>query len=181
MKEKLIYFIKMITGKAYKELKEEWEKQNIFIDKLTVEKNKYKKEKDHLEEYIEKLEADINIFSAKLERQKRKHEKEIDDTTEEMQGMIEALRMDNENLEHELEETGNKLALKEVQRRKAVGEKSAVIKKLSKSEKEVESLKNEITKLEEQIEFLKKHRRAPDIEEIKDYTLGRKRKKSEKK
>lgn len=171
--DRLINFINLITGRAYKELKVEWEKQNADLDKVTGERNKWKKK---FEELTAEYEREKDQFNMRLARQEKKYEKDVSAYTERMEGMFEALRMDNETLEKELEDTGSKLVLKEAQRRKAVGEKTAVTKKLNKSEKEVESLKNEITKLEEQVAFLKRHRRAPDIEEIKDYTEGRKRK-----
>ena len=157
--DRLINFINLITGRAYKELKVEWEKQNADLDKVTGERNKWKK---RYEELAAEYEQEKDRFGMKLERQERKCQKDIEAYTERMEGMIEALRMDNETLEKEVDQVKEKLAEKEKQRRKAVGEKTAANKK--------------ITQLEEQVEFLKKHRRAPDLEEIKDYTEGRKRK-----
>lgn len=120
-----LFNLKIVFADEYNQLKEDWEKQNIEIDKLTAERNRKQKTletlRDVLEDY-EKEKRDLLDIIAKLEA--------------------------------DLEE-------KEQQRHKTAA-------KLGGYQKE-------INKLKEQVEFLKTNRRAPNLEELKNYTQRRKK------
>ena len=120
-----LFNLKIVFADEYNQLKEDWEKQNIEIDKLTAERNRKQKTletlRDVLEDY-EKEKRDLLDIIAKLEA--------------------------------DLEE-------KEQQRHKTAA-------KLGGYQKE-------INKLKDQVEFLKTNRRAPNLEELKNYTQRRKK------
>lgn len=63
---------------------------------------------------------------------------------------------------------------------KKLEEKEKARKKLASSiggyKKQINSQDEKIEKLEKQVEFLKTNRRAPNLQELKDYTYGGKRK-----
>ena len=120
-----LFNLKIVFADEYDQLKEDWEKQNIEIDRLIAERNRKQKTletlRDVLEDY-EKEKRDLLDIIAKLEA--------------------------------DLEE-------KEQQRHKTAA-------KLGGYQKE-------INKLKEQVEFLKTNRRAPNLEELKNYTQRRKK------
>lgn len=120
-----LFNLKIVFADEYNQLKEDWEKQNIEIDRLTAERNRKQKTletlRDVLEDY-EKEKRDLLDIIAKLEA--------------------------------DLEE-------KEQQRHKTAA-------KLGGYQKE-------INKLKDQVEFLKTNRRAPNLEELKNYTQRRKK------
>ena len=58
-------------------------------------------------------------------------------------------------------------------------ERKAAVKELKKVNKTIDEQNKEITQLKEQVEFLKSHKRAPSLEEIKNYTSGCKHTKAE--
>lgn len=117
--------LKIVFADEYDQLKEDWEKQNAEIDKLTAERNRkqktietlrgvledYEKEKRDLLDIIAKLEADLE------DKEKQRH----------------------------------------------------------KTAAKVGGYQKEINKLKDQVEFLKKNRRAPNLEELKNYTQRRKK------
>ena len=63
---------------------------------------------------------------------------------------------------------------------KKLEEKEKARKKLASSiggyKKQINTQKEKIEKLEKQVDFLKTNRRAPNLQELKDYTYGGKRK-----
>lgn len=84
------------------------------------------------------------------------------------QAVIEEKTNKNKTLEKEILELKNKLELKEKQRRSAVGSVGSCKVKIKKLEEETKNLN-------ERIDFLKTNRRAPSIEELKDYKYKRKK------
>lgn len=160
MKESIIHIIKVITGQDYRELKAEWEAQNVTIDKLTLERNKKAKEVDRLinekyenlasyeeseKEYLEKI--------ADLKKDLYDYTKKATDEKEKLKEDLAVAKFKIKRLESDLKQ-------KEKQRHTAASKIGGYV--------------TEINKLKDTIEFLKKHRRAPSLDELKDYTLRRK-------
>lgn len=96
---------------------------------------------------------------------------EIDMLTAERNGkqdIIDMLSIILDEKDNEIEKLLLRLDKKEKQRRATAG-------KLGGYKKEINNLKEEIAKLKDTNEFLRNNRRAPNIEEIKDYELRRKK------
>ena len=137
--------------------------QRRKIDKLTkeiVENKKFEKERTHLLELREKRIHDLTESYTTLKN--------------EIKNVNQALTEANEYIE-KLEK---KLEIKEHQRRQnasTIGAKQAKINRLEKKIQELNK-KHELEILSKNatIEYLKRHRRAPDIEEIKAYEYQRK-------
>ena len=85
------------------------------------------------------------------------------------QGIIEEKISEIKGLKKENADLKDRLQEKEKQRRKAVGSVGGYKTKVARLEEEIENLN-------ERIEFLKHNRRAPSIEELKDYEYRRKKK-----
>ena len=85
------------------------------------------------------------------------------------QGIIEEKISKIKGLEKEVNDLKDKLQEKELQRRKLAGSVGGYKTKVKRLEEEIESLN-------ERIDFLKNNRRAPSIEELKDYEYRRKKK-----
>lgn len=51
----IVNVFRYITGQEYRELKAEWEKQNILIDELTLERNKAVKQVKELKSQVYNL------------------------------------------------------------------------------------------------------------------------------
>ena len=117
--------LKIVFADEYEELKEDWEKQNVEIDKLTAERNRKQKT--------------LEILRGVLE-----------DNEQEKRDLLDIIA----KLEADLEE-------KEKQRKTAASK--------------IGGYQKEINKLKEQVEFLKNNRRAPNLEELKNYTQRRKK------
>lgn len=191
MKEKTIKLFKLITGIAHRELKEERDELLSSIERLHETKEGLEEIiKDLHKEMIIKDElhvaliADSEQFKKDRDYWKKQYEDAIKDRDERLLNkdriyneLIQTINEENlethNRLDQCIEKLKAKLADKEAQRRKTVGEKTKIKNQLIKSEEEK-------VKLLEQIDFLKSHRRAPDLQEVKDYTYGRKRKKCEK-
>lgn len=120
-----LFNLKIVFADEYNQLKEDWEKQNAEIDKLTAERNRNKKVMETLREVLE---------------EKEQEKKDLLD-------IISKLETDLEEKESQRKRTASKVG----------------------------GYQKEINKLKEQVEFLKNNRRAPNLEELKDYTLRRKR------
>lgn len=103
---------------------------------------------------------------------------------------------DIENLKSELDDAKNKLKQTEIARRSVAGKLGGLTTKNKRLEEEIKELKSSLTEkkkeskkmdkqldekdkqledAERKIKFLKKNRRAPNLEEIKDYELKRKK------
>lgn len=164
LKESFIHFIKVITWQEYRDLKAEWVKQNKDLDKVHAERDKYKKERDWyivLNETIEReLNSMKNDYESRLLNKDNVYTEEIQKIETEKSEMFDDFRMKLAKKDREIVRLQDKVRDKETQRRKAEGKKLAA--------------SNKIKKLEHQVEFLKKHRRAPDLKEIKDWENGRK-------
>lgn len=117
--------LKIVFVDEYDQLKEDWEKQNAEIDRLTAERNRKQKTLEMLRGILE-------------------------DNEKEKRDLLDIIA----KLEADLDE-------KETQRHKTAA-------KLGGYQKE-------INKLKEQVEFLKTNRRAPNLEELKNYTQRRKK------
>ena len=139
----LIDYIRVVPYQEYKELKGEWEQQNIDLDKAKLEKRKLLKE-------ISKLTNEKFGIIAKYEEDKK------------------LLQDNNESL------------------KTALGVATLRIKELEKALKEKERQRHStaskngwyalrVKELEGQVEFLKTHRRSPNLEELKCYTERRKK------
>lgn len=124
--------LKIVFADDYEQLKEEWEEQNVEIDKLIAERNRKQK------------------------------------TLETLRGVLESMETEKKELFFTIAKLEADLEEKESKRRKTAA-------KIGGYQKEINKLKEEITKLKEANEFLKNNRRAPNLEELKDYTLRRKR------
>lgn len=85
------------------------------------------------------------------------------------QGIIEEKISKIKWLEKEIDDLKDKLQEKEQQRRKLAGSVGGYKTKIKRQEEEIENLN-------ERIDFLKNNRRAPNIEELKDYEYRRKKK-----
>lgn len=177
MKEKTIKLFKLITGKAYRELKEEREILSQIIESL-------QKERDYQDVLYAALLEDSQKFEKDRDYWKKQYNDAIKDRDERLLNKdraYTALMQSTEErysaIEHShmqtIKKLKEKLADKEAQRRKTVGEKTRIKNQLARKEEEN-------AKLVEQVEFWKSHRRAPNLQEVKDYTYGRKRKQCEK-
>lgn len=156
LKENFIHIIKVITGQAYKELKREWEQQNITIDKLTLEGNRKDKKIKSLMEEKEKLIEDYSEKVLSYQDKIYAYEeitKEKENNEKNLKSSLEVADFKIKRLEADLKE-------KEKQRHSLASKIGGYV--------------TEINKLKDTIEFLKKHRRAPSLEELKDYTERRK-------
>ena len=149
IKENIIHIIKVITGQDYKELKGEWEQQNITIDKLTLEKTLQEKRIKKLNSEVLKLEEEA-IISTKTINELRDI---LEVATEDLKNILDKKDRQIKKLEQDLKK-------KEKQRHSSASKNGAYVV--------------EIEKLKAQVEFLKKHRRSPSLDELKDYTLRRK-------
>jgi chromosome segregation ATPase len=123
-----LFNLKIVFADDYEQLKEDWEEQNIEIDRLTAERNRKQKTLETLRGVLE-------------------------DNEREKRDLLDIIA----KLETDLEE-------KEKQRHKTAA-------KLGGYQKEINKLKEEISKLKEANDFLKNNRRAPNLEELKNYTL----------
>ena len=166
LKENVIHIIKVITGQDYKELKAEWEQQNIEIDKLTIERNQKQKTIKKLNSELLKLEEDAIILIKNIN---------------ELRDMLDAATLKTKQQEKDLKS----LSSEKIKLEKELSEKDIQIKKLETDLKEKEKQRHssasknggymvKIKELESQVEFLKTHRRSPSLDELKDYTLRRK-------
>ena len=163
MKEKIRHFIKVITGKYYKERIKELEKQLWEKDcENLILKQKLKDADNEIDRYKRSIE-DIDI----------RHKKAINQLED---GYIEEINNIKNRYDKRISELDKESAkrLKKYETEKE--EKKAAVKELKKANKTNAKQAVEITKLKEQNEFLKSHRRAPSLEELKSYTTGTKRK-----
>lgn len=156
MKENIIHIIKVITGQDYRELKGEWEQQNRTIDELTVERNKKEKAVEKLKkekvELQEKYDETVSTI-AKINNEKEKFKTDLEVANLKIKNLEKDLKKQKLKYEKELEE-------KEKSRHSSASKNGAYAVR--------------IKELETQVEFLKKHRRSPSLDELKDYTLRRK-------
>lgn len=155
--KELINCIRVVPYMEYRELKGEWEKQNIDLDNAKLEKTKLLKN-------IEKLTNEKFEITANYETEKQQFQKDIEDLKNE----LELEKNKTKNLGNDLKILANK--------------NKKLEKDLEEKEKQRHSnaSKNgwyavKVKELEAQVEFLKKHKRAPSLEELKDYTLRRKK------
>lgn len=152
MKESIIHIIKVITGQDYRELKAEWEAQNVTIDILTSERNKKEKEVEKLKK--EKFENQETYAKTmlKIREEKRNIQTELDLANVRIKNLEKDLKDQKSKYEKEIKE-------KEKSRHSSASKNGAYVVR--------------IKELEAQVEFLKKHRRSPSLDELKDYTLRR--------
>lgn len=128
--------------------------------------------------YYKEIEKEAEDFNTECNRKQRRIEKlqhELRSKEQERkelvlngQGVIEEKILTIKNLENDITNLENKLKEKENQRRKAVGSIGGLKRQIKKRDEEINTLN-------ERIEFLKTNRRSPNLEELKDYTLRRKR------
>ena len=172
-KENIIHIIKVFTGQEYRELKAEWEQQNILIDKMRAGNR----------ETLKKL-AKENRKRLELEEDAKIHIKNIN----ELRDMLDVATLKNNQQEKDLKKLS--LDLKDEKKNnedliKLLDKKDRQVKKLEADLKEKEKQRHssasknggymvKIKELESQVEFLKTHRRSPSLDELKDYTLRRK-------
>lgn len=163
-----IFNLRVIFNDEYVGLKAECERQSVIIDKTTAERNKEHKKVKELENVISTHEKAIATY--KKEKTINKKEQAEKDLIIKKQAKLieekEAARRTNASKIGGYSKENHKL-------RDKIEELDSRIDELKANlEKQINLNK----KLEETNEFLKTHRRAPDIEEIKDYTLHRRRK-----
>lgn len=132
-------------------------KSTEVYKELEEESNNYNTECQKKEDRIKKLKDEIK--RCKAEKQDCILSGQL--IIEERVNRIKDLEKKNSALEE-------KIQIKEQQRRKAVGSIGGYKSKNKKLEEENKNLK-------ETIEFLKNNRRAPNIEELKDYKFKRKK------
>ena len=184
MKEKTIKLFKLITGIAHKELKEKYKELGDHCALLQFKLENAERDRNVFDSLYDDLLKDSQQFEKDRDYWKKQYNDAIKDRDERLlnkdrvyNDIIQSLERDKSTIYDMMMKTCDKfnakLDKKEAQRRKAVGEKTKANNKVAK-------LEEEKVKLLEQIEFLKSHRRAPDLQEVKDYTYGRKRKKCEK-
>lgn len=163
-----IFNLRVIFNDEYVGLKAECERQSVIIDKTTAERNKEHKKVIELEKVVSTYKESISILEKDLQEQDsfiKKQAKLIEEKEKARKSnasKIGGYSKENHKLRDKLEGRDNQIKQLE-----------EYIEKL-KSDKQ--KLEEDIKKLEETNTFLKTHRRAPDIEEIKDYTLHRRRK-----
>ena len=153
---KLLNFVRVVPYQEYIELKGEWEKQNIELDKAKLEKRKNLKVISKL--LIEKFELKANY-----EEEKEQLQKDIEDLKNKLEfELAETKSAENyiKILENKNKKLEKALVKKEKQRHSAASKNGGYVVR--------------IKALEGQVEFLKKHKRAPSLEELKCYTERRK-------
>lgn len=198
MKEKLTYFIKVITGKYYKEKVEELNdilrEQNKIIRTKEKELDFINVELTEFEKSYKTLAKELNSVKLSRDELVRAKEAEIEQLKvdskihcdaeifnlkcffgEQINHREEIINQLNKKLERK-EKTIEKKEVKLIEKEK---ERKAAVKELKKVNKIIDEQNKEITQLKEQVEFLKSHKRAPSLEEIKIYTSGRKHTKVE--
>lgn len=168
MKEKFIHFIKVITYQEYREMKTEWEKLNKAYDLLHSRKDKLQSLLNNIRDERDKLNDEtyeqykvIAQLKQDLLNKDTTYEETIQKIRTELQDIIAGLRND-------IEKKDKKLKEKDSARKEANKELKAAKKTIGEQEEKIKQL-------EERITFLKSHRRAPDLEEIKDYQEGHKK------
>lgn len=129
---------------------------DVYME-IEKEANDYNAECQRKEERIKKLRDDLKQCRAEKQEIILGGQVIIEEKINEIKGL--------EKQKAILEE---KLQTKEQQRRKAVGSIGGCKVKIKKLEEEIKNLN-------ERIEFLKTNRRAPSIEELKDYDFKRKK------
>lgn len=154
-----LFNLKIMLYSDYEVLQGEWEKQNADIDHMRAEKNQLKKEIEKLQKKQETSEKVISTYEETVAN-KNKALAEKDAIIEKK----EVARKSNASKIGGYTKENHKLRAK-------IEEQYLKIKEL---EQQVQDLTAAKQKLEGTNEFLKSHRRAPDIEELKDYTLNRK-------
>ena len=130
---------------------------STIFKKLEEESDSYNTECRKKEERIKKLKDEI-----------KKCVTEKQECILSGQAVIEEKVNQIKNLQKNILQLETKIQLKEQQRRKAVGSIGGCKTKISNLEKEIKNLN-------ERIDFLKNNRRAPSIEELKDYDFKRKK------
>ena len=136
----------------------DWIKSTEVYRQKEEETNDYNLECQRKEERIKKLRDDIK--QCKAEKQ---------ECILSGQAIVEEKVLTIKNLKNVIANLESKLKEKEKQRRKSAGSIGGYKAKIKKQEEVIESL-------EKQVEFLKTNRRAPNIEELKDYFYRRKKK-----
>ena len=119
-----------------------------------------------------KLEEESESYNNECDKKQRKIESLKDELKQCINEKQECILAGQEVIEEKvkiIKKLENKLEEKEKARRKAVSSTGG-LKKQIKNQAEV------IEKLEKSVEFLKTNRRAPNIEELKDYFYRRKKK-----
>lgn len=155
MKEKFTHFIKVITGKYYKEKIEEL---NKVINDLNDIINGFNLERACLM-------ADNDELTKGLDNVIQSYEKKIKDLCAESEKTLDCVIKERNSFEKRYE--------------KKKEDRKAIAKELRQANKTIKKLTEEKEQLEKQVEFLKSHKRAPSLEEIKTYASGRKHTKAE--
>jgi len=126
----------------------------------------FKDDYEKLVEDWEKQNKEIDQQRTIIKGLKKRHDEEVHFNEKEIK-----------LLQERLEQADKKYKKTEDKRRTAAGKNGGYVKQIHKLEAQINDLEEQVKKLEETNEFLKKHRRAPNIEEIKDYELRRLRNK----
>ena len=162
-----IFNLRIVKNEKYEDLQTAWEKQNKEIDLKSREITSKQKR-------IDALEAIVSM-----------NESKISDLTKQNSNMVEAVA----NSRKALEEKNAEIERIETSRNSCASQVGGYAKenhklkdKINQLEAEnrqltekIQQLEENKTQLEKSNDFLKNHRRAPYIEEIKDYTQKRKR------
>lgn len=140
---------RFVLGIEYRELKADWEKQNITIDELTLERNRKQKR-------IELLTRN----KVELEDKEKVYLKDIEDLREGLKAATLRIKQQEKDLKDQKEKYEKDLERKEEQRKQLACRIGGYV--------------TENNKLKDQVDFLKTCKRAPNLEELKNYTLRRK-------
>lgn len=140
--------------------------ENVFeiIIKKTKTYRKIEKESENYNDECRKKEERIK----KLKEEIKQCIAEKQECVLSGQSVIEEKEKQTKALKEEIAKLEKKLENKELQRRKNAGSIGGLKRRIATLEKEIEGLK-------ETNDFLRKHRRAPSIEELREYDMRRKR------
>ena len=147
----------MNMKKIIKSLLDEFIKNSEIYKDAVEEAESYDIECGKKQRRIEKLQSDLKF------KEKEKQELVLSGQT-----VIEEKTETIKNLKVEIERLETKLKEKEAERRKAVSSIGGLKTKIVNRDKKIK-------KLEDTNDFLRNHRRAPNLEELKDYQLRRKK------
>ena len=161
-----LFNLKIVFKDDYEKLVEDWEVQNKSIDTQAALINSQGKKISEYKRELEATEERIANMQASFEKEQEKLKNEYE-TAEARRRIAAGKNGGYVKHIHKLEDRIKELEIEKSQNEQCIRD----IEEHSKQQEE------QIQKLEKSNEFLKNNRRAPNIEELKDYQLRRKRNK----